>query len=123
MVNIQRLEVVATRLGIGISKFYEQFMDHGDGRDVIPGTDIPRLRPLRMGPKSIGFITDEIDALIEALRRHRDSAPQAARAEPEHLRTGRDRYWKRQRRKRAKQERSKGKRSPATAESAVPAAS
>jgi len=118
--DIQRLEVVAARLGIGVSKLYDQFMDHGDGRDVIPGTDIPRLRSLRMGPKSIGFLSDETDALIEALRRRRDATASQPNQEPEHLRTGRDRY-SRERRKRAKQERSKGKRSPAAAE--LPAAS
>ena len=36
MANIQRLEVVAARLGIGVSKFYDQFMHHGDGRDSSP---------------------------------------------------------------------------------------
>ena len=101
MANIQRLEVVAARLGIGVSKFYDQFMHHGDGRDVIPGTDIPRLRPVRLGAKAIGFLSDETDALIDALRRRRDTTP--PRPEPEHLRVGRDAYWKRERRKRAKE--------------------
>jgi hypothetical protein len=114
--NIERPEVTAARLGIGLSKFTDEFVDHGKGDKLVPGTNIRRLRPLHMGPKRIGFLSDEIDALIEALRRHRDNAPQAARVEPEHLRTGRDAYWKRERRKRAMQERSKGKRGETAAE-------
>jgi hypothetical protein len=97
--NIERLEVTAGRLGIGVSKFRDEFVDWDNGVAVVPGTKIRRLRPVLMGPKSIGFLSDETDALIEALRRHRDSAPQAARAEPEHLRTGRDAYWKRRRKR------------------------
>jgi hypothetical protein len=111
--NIQRLEVTAARLGIGLSKFRDEFVDWDNGDAAIPGTDIRRLRPVRLGAKSIGFLSDEIDALIESLRRHRDSAPPTARVEPEHLRTGRDAYWKRERRKRAKE---------ATVKPAVPAA-
>jgi hypothetical protein len=97
MPHIERPGDAARRLGIGLTKFYEDFIDHGDG-DVIPGTDIPRLRAVPLGAVSTGFFSDEVDRLIEALRRWRDAAPR--RAEPAHLRAGRDRYWRQ--RKRAK---------------------
>ena len=101
MPDIERPEVTASRLAVGLTKFNSEFVDHGDGKDAVPGTDIPRLRPVRLGAKAIGFFSDETDALIEALRRRRDTTP--PRPEPEHLRVGRDAYWKRERRKRAKE--------------------
>jgi len=107
--SIERPEVTRARLGVGLSKFRD-FVDYGNGDAVIAGTDIRRLKPVPLGARAIGFLSDEVDSLVEALRAHRDSVPQHARVQPEHLRTGRDAYWKRQRRKRAKQERSKGKR-------------
>jgi hypothetical protein len=93
--NVERPTTTAARLGVGRTSFHERFVDHGDGNDLVPGTDIKRLRPVPLGAKAIGFLSDEVDALIEALRRLRDAT--ARRAEPEHLRAGRDRYWKRER--------------------------
>ena len=40
----------------------------------MPGTTIPRLKPIILGPRARGFIDDEVDALIEALCTWRDSA-------------------------------------------------
>jgi hypothetical protein len=100
MPNIERPEVTAARLGVGLTKFNTHFVDHGDGNNTVPGTDIPRLRPVPLGAgKAIGFVDDETSALIEALRRRRDNAPSPPRAEPKHLRTGRDAYWERWRAK------------------------
>jgi hypothetical protein len=93
MANIERKGVTAGRLGVGITKLDEDFVDYGDGKDKVPDTDIKRLRPVRLGKKAHGFISDEVDALIEALRRERDSKPPPPRAEPAHLRKGRDAYW------------------------------
>ena len=101
MANIERIEVTRARLGVGISQFTDKFVDHGNGDDLVPGTNIKRLKPIYLGRKTIGFFSDEIDALIEALRNHRDSVPVPKGDEPKHLQTGRDAYWKR--RKRAKE--------------------
>jgi hypothetical protein len=54
MPHIERPGDAARRLGIGLTKFYEDFIDHGDG-DVIPGTDIPRLRAVPLGAVSTFF--------------------------------------------------------------------
>jgi hypothetical protein len=54
--------------------FDENYVDRG-GNPLVPNTDIPRLRPVQLGARAIGFFSDEIDNLIEALRRLRDTTP------------------------------------------------
>jgi hypothetical protein len=58
--------------------FDENYVDRG-GNPLVPNTDIARLRPVQLGPRAIGFFSDEIDNFIEALRRLRDSTPRKAR--------------------------------------------
>ena len=41
---------------------------------TVPGTNVPRLRPVPLGPRAVGFFNDELQSLIEALRRFRDGA-------------------------------------------------
>ena len=108
MANIERKGVTAGRLGVGITKLDEDFVDYGDGKDKVPDTDIKRLRPVRLGKKAVGFLSDETDALIEALRQRRDTTPPPPRTEPEHLRSGRDAYWQEWRVKNAKKKRRGG---------------
>jgi hypothetical protein len=61
LVSIVRFPVAWRRLGVGRSKFYADFIRTG------------RLRPVKLGPKSCGIFDDELDALIEELRRERDA--------------------------------------------------
>jgi predicted DNA-binding transcriptional regulator AlpA len=49
------------RLGVGHSKFYEDFVGTG------------RLKLVRLGPKSVAVIEDELDALIDAMAAERDA--------------------------------------------------
>ena len=58
--------------------FDENYGDKGGNESLIPGTDIPRLRPVPLGPRAIGFFDDELDNVIEALRRMRDARPKMA---------------------------------------------
>jgi hypothetical protein len=99
MADIERPAVTAARLAVGLTKLDSDFVDHGDGNDTVPGTDIKRLKPVPLGAKAKGFVSDETSALIEALIRRRDSTPPQPRAEPKHLRTGRNAYWQRERAK------------------------
>jgi hypothetical protein len=60
------------RIPVGKSKFYKDFVEH-DGEKTVSGTDnVPRLKPVELGPHTTAFFDDEIDALCEGLRRERD---------------------------------------------------
>jgi hypothetical protein len=63
------------RLGIGKTKFNEDYVHHPDRpdeRECVPGTDVLRLKPVPLGEKAIGFLDDEVDALVEGIRAERD---------------------------------------------------
>ena len=78
MAKIERSRAVYGRLGVGKTTFDENYVDRDGSNSTIPGTDIPRLRPVQLGPRAIGFFSDEIDSLLEALRRMRDATPRKA---------------------------------------------
>lgn len=59
------------RLGIGKTKFHEDFVHKGED-PFVPGTSVPRLKPVNIGPRAIAFFDDEVDALVEGLRAERD---------------------------------------------------
>src|SRR5262245_17956158 len=60
------------RLGIGKTNFFLNFVHHSDDDPNVPGTDVPRLKLLRLAVNAAAAFDDEIDALIEGLRRFRD---------------------------------------------------
>jgi hypothetical protein len=76
------------RIPVGKTKFYEDYVKHEGGEENIPGTDIPRLRLVYLGPRSSGGFTEDVDRVIEALAKSRDAAP--LRPPPEHLVKGRN---------------------------------
>ena len=59
--RILRPKEVQRRLGIGHTNFWENY--------VRPG----RLRLVRLGPRSVGAIEEEVDALIDELAAERDA--------------------------------------------------
>ena len=61
--RIVRKNEVLKRLGIRRTTFYETFIKTG------------RLRFVKIGVRAVGIIEDELDALIEELRRERDRRP------------------------------------------------
>jgi predicted DNA-binding transcriptional regulator AlpA len=61
LTNIIRAPAAWRRLGVGKSKFYEDFVRTG------------LLRSVKLGRRATGFFDDEIDALIEKIRRERDT--------------------------------------------------
>ena len=72
-----RPKVTRERIAIGKTQFEGNYVNHGrEGEEFIPGTNIPRLRPVRMGVRCIAFPEDEVDGLIEALARLRDTHPE-----------------------------------------------
>ena len=83
------------RLGVSRSTFYDNFVLHSEEDDpLIPGTDVHRLRLLHISANATAAFDDEVDALVEALKRHRDrSFAQARTANPaaalKHRRQGR----------------------------------
>ncbi len=70
--KLLRRKAVLERLPVGRTKLDDDFVYHDGGDPFIPGTDIPRLRWVHLGPRSVAADEDEVDALIEALRAHRD---------------------------------------------------
>jgi hypothetical protein len=78
---ILRPKDARVRLGVAKTHFDENFV-HRDSADAsVPGAGgtVPRLRPVPLGIRAIGFFSDEIDTVIEALRRWRDQQPAAPR--------------------------------------------
>jgi predicted DNA-binding transcriptional regulator AlpA len=64
--RVLRKREVLERLGIRKTTLYESFIKTG------------KLRLVKIGARAVGVIEDELDALIEELRRERDRRPCAA---------------------------------------------
>jgi hypothetical protein len=62
-------------LPIGKTRFFQDFVHREGGDDVqyIPGTDIPRLKLVRLSARSVAALEDEVEALIGAWRDARDA--------------------------------------------------
>ena len=61
-------------LGVGRTSFLNSYVYREGAGATVPGTNVPRLRPVPLGPRAVGFFNDELQNLIEALRRFRDGA-------------------------------------------------
>ena len=64
---ILRLKQVLNRLACGKTKFEEDYRFHTAADPYVPGKEVPRLKPIPLGPRNIGFLEHELDALIDAL--------------------------------------------------------
>ena len=64
------------RLGVGRTKFFEDYVHRNDGavEQFIAGTSVRRLKLLKIGQRAVAAISDEVDQLIEALRAERRCA-------------------------------------------------
>jgi hypothetical protein len=69
-------------LGISRSTFYENFILHSADDPLIPGTNVPRLRLLHLSATATAAFNDEVDALIEGLRRFRDESGEQRKPQP-----------------------------------------
>jgi hypothetical protein len=78
--QIVRKPAARALLGVGNTVFHEDYVYAGSD-EFVPGTDVPRLKPVPLGTRrAVGYFTDEIDALIEGLRRWRDANPPKPRS-------------------------------------------
>ena len=75
MARLLRKREIFARLACGRTKGHEDFIYHPGGPETVPDTDIPRLKLIHIGPRAVRGTEDEVDRLIEALRRHRDAHP------------------------------------------------
>jgi hypothetical protein len=96
MARILRGQAAWQKVGVGRSKFNEDFVLKDENDPFVPDTDdrVRRVRPIALGERTVGFFEDELDVLIEALRQWRNSQP-LLRKQPEHLRIGRDAWRER----------------------------
>ena len=62
-------------LAIGKSALYENFILKDEANPYVPGTNVRRLKLLHIAANATAVFDDELGALIEGLRRCRDSAP------------------------------------------------
>jgi predicted DNA-binding transcriptional regulator AlpA len=76
--RIVRRKEACGRLGCGKTKFGEDYEFHDPADPFVPNTEIPRLKPIHLGPRNVGFLEHEIDALIDGLAKLRDARTQAA---------------------------------------------
>lgn len=72
MINMLRPKAAWTQIGVGRTKFKDDIIAQPGGDEFIPGTRIARLRPVKLGHRSTAFPSDEVEALIEALKADRD---------------------------------------------------
>ena len=70
--RIVREPEACSRLGCRRTKFRKDYRFHNADDPNVPGTDIPRLRPVVLGPRNVGYLDSEIDDLIDALAELRD---------------------------------------------------
>jgi predicted DNA-binding transcriptional regulator AlpA len=77
--RIVREPEACNRLGCRRTKFRTDYRFNNPADPNVQNTKIPRLRPVPLGPRNIGFLDDELDELITALAELRDTAPAAKR--------------------------------------------
>ena len=61
------------KFGCGKTKFDDDYRFHSADDPFVPNTDIPRLKPIPLGERNIGYLEHEADALIDALAAARRS--------------------------------------------------
>jgi predicted DNA-binding transcriptional regulator AlpA len=66
--KILRPKETWNKVGCGKTKFEQDYRWHSDNDPDVPGAPgVKRLKPIRLGPRNVGFLEHEIDALIEGL--------------------------------------------------------
>ena len=71
--RIVRKKEAYGRLGCGHTKFYSDYVLRDAKNPYVPGTRIERLKPIPLGPRNVGFLDSELDALIDGLAELRTS--------------------------------------------------
>ena len=74
MRRILRAKEAWAKVACGKTKFEEDYRHHSDNDPYVTGTkDVLRLKEIPLGDRLIGFLEHEVDALIDALARRRDT--------------------------------------------------
>jgi predicted DNA-binding transcriptional regulator AlpA len=73
--RIAREKAACAQLACGKTKFRGDYRLNDPAEPYVPGTTIPRLRPIHLGPRNIGFLEHEIDELIDAIAALRPAVP------------------------------------------------
>ena len=78
LVRVNRIYGPGNPIPVGKTNFFENYVHNeaGDPVQLIPGTNVQKLRLAHIGPRTVAGFDDEVAELVEALRRERDkSAP------------------------------------------------
>jgi predicted DNA-binding transcriptional regulator AlpA len=73
--KILRPKATLETLGCRKTSFDERYRFHSDDDPFVPGTNIPRLKPIPLGQRNIGYLQHEVDELIDALAELRRDTP------------------------------------------------
>jgi hypothetical protein len=83
--SMSRPATIAARLGVGKSKFWEDYVLRDPADPYVPNTNrVLRLKPAKLGPNFTLIFDDEADQMIEGLRHERDAGllSERRRAQP-----------------------------------------
>jgi hypothetical protein len=72
--NLYNKKGRAGLFGISRSTFFDNFVLHSEADPFIPRTNVRRLRLLHLAPNAAAAFNDEIDAVLDGLRRWRDKS-------------------------------------------------
>jgi hypothetical protein len=74
LLRVNRIYGPGNPIPVGRTRFREDFVhdENGDEVQYIPGTNVPKLRLARLGPRTVAGFDDEVAELVEAVRRERD---------------------------------------------------
>ena len=75
--KILRANEARARIARGRTAFEDNYRFHSADDPYVPDTTIPRLRPIPLRPRNVGYLEHEVDDLIDALAKLRDIAPAA----------------------------------------------
>ena len=81
MTKLQRVRDIygpGNPIPVGKTNFFSNYVhnEKGEAEQFIPGTNVPRLRLVRIGVRAVAAFDDEVDALIQGLRAARDKVHQ-----------------------------------------------
>jgi hypothetical protein len=72
-VRLKNLFGAGGSIPVGRTKFIRDYVYQPGGPEFVPGTSVRRLRLIDLGERAKAAISDEVDELVEGLRRERDA--------------------------------------------------
>jgi hypothetical protein len=76
LLRVNRIYGIGNPIPVGKTNFFTNYVhvEGGSPEQYIPGTRVPKLRLVKIGLRATAAFDDEVDELVEALRRERDKA-------------------------------------------------